>query len=75
MFNQWRHQDIDARQDYEKQKGPDMLKSIFPTVGGGGGGAGPDETNTKDHSTSSTISSMFGTIQNDLKKLNNKWKP
>ena len=40
-----------ARQDYEKQKGPDMLKSIFPTVGGGsggsGGGAGPDETNTK----------------------------
>ena len=62
-----------------KQKGPDMLKSIFPTVGGGsggsGGGAEPDETNTKDHSTSSTISSMFGTIQNDLKKLNNKWKP
>lgn len=44
-----------ARQEYEKQKGSDMLKSIFP--------AGPDETNTKDHSTSSTISSMFGTIQ------------
>ena len=45
MFNQWRHQDIDARQDYEKQKGPDMLKSIFPTVGGGGGsGGGVDPT-------------------------------
>ena len=34
-----------ARQDYEKQKGPDMLKSIFPTVGGSGGsGGGVDPT-------------------------------